>query len=134
MRRLRDLRARCETSLAWPLSRLLFHLLYHRFQFVGDGRESMLLDKHFVMHAALDDDVVLAPLGVLVRKVFAELSAAAFFAEKSRMRDGLGDDEHAAEVHCGVPSIVVLAIAADAGAVCARFKLCDFVERLLHFT
>ena len=64
--------------------------------------------------AALDDDVVLAPFGIFVGKVFAKLRAPALFAKQRGASDGLGDDQQAGEIHRGVPSVVVLAVARDA--------------------
>src|SRR5580704_16441135 len=72
-----------------PVGSPLRHFFDYGFQLAGDGRDRAFLDEHLAFEfAALDDDVVLAPFGVLIREIFAELSAAAFFAEECRVRDG----------------------------------------------
>src|SRR4051794_9765088 len=62
------------------LRRHLFHLLDHGFQFVRQRPKRTLLNHHCAVRSALDHDIVFAPLGVFVRKIFAKLRATTLFA------------------------------------------------------
>src|SRR4051812_5979723 len=63
------------------LSGHLFHLLDHRLQFARQGRDRPLLHHHTAIATTADDDVVLAPLGVLLGVIVTELSAPTLLAQ-----------------------------------------------------
>src|SRR5262249_9116560 len=73
------------------LIRHLFHLLDNRLQLGGHWFDRPLLGEHRAIRASPDDDGVLSPLGVLIWKILAKLSAAALFSKNRRARDGFGN-------------------------------------------
>ncbi len=91
----------------------LFHLLNHCFNSSGIGGSARFSTSISPSASALDDDVVLSPLRVLVGEVFAKLRAAALFSQQRSAGNCFRHDQQVAEIDRRVPAVVVLAIAGD---------------------
>ena len=97
-----------------------FHLLDDLFQFFRHSGIGLAAQLHRAVRAFADDDVHLAGCGILVRKILAEMAAAAFLAVDGRARDGLGNREQMLQIDRGVPAGIVFAVAVDGDLVAAR--------------
>src|SRR6516164_1903819 len=121
MRHHRNRRAKCETSPGAPL----LHLLYYLLQLMGQWRRGLLFHYHRAIPSAPDDDVMLAPVGILIGEIFAELSAAAFLSQQGGACNGLADVDKIGEIHGGVPAVVVLAVARNPSLLGPSTQLAD---------
>src|SRR5262245_42548088 len=100
----------------------LLHLLDDRLQMLGHRRNGFARKLHLAAGVFLHDEIERPVRRILLRIIITEMSAAALFPCERATRDGLRHREQVVEIERGVPTRIVLAVAADADLRRARLE------------